>query len=387
MLKTIGRRTVAFLLIGWLLLPFFSAAAKESVISEEERGILEEQMELSGANDLLDEIPEDADELLRENGIDSIDPDKLIGFSVGDFFQNLWKIVKKELTLPIRITLTVLAVILLGSLFQAFRATVEERGYTRVFDVVSVLALCGTVLAPVSECITRSANAIKECSEFILAFIPVFTGVVAASGKPITAAGYTTVMFGTVQIVSQIAATVLVPLLGVFLAFCVAGSVNSQININGLIATVKKVVIWTLGFLMTVLIGLMTVKGLVAGSADTVATKTAKFLIGSFVPVVGGALSEAFNSVQGCMGLIRGTVGSLGIIISFLTFLPVLITILLLMASLHLSAGLADVMSVEKVGELLRAMASVLSLLLGILLIFAVLLIVSVTVMLLLGMG
>jgi len=87
------------------------------------------------------------------------------------------------------------------------------------------------------------------------------------------------------------------------------------------------------------------------------------------------------------MGLIRGTVGSLGIIISFLTFLPVLITILLLMASLHLSAGLADVMSVEKVGELLRAMASVLSLLLGILLIFAVLLIVSVTVMLLLGMG
>lgn len=141
------------------------------------------------------------------------------------------------------------------------------------------------------------------------------------------------------------------PLLGIFLAFCIAGSLNSQINIGGIISTVKKVVVWTLGFLLTIFVGLLTIRGIVAGSADTVATKTTKFLLGSFVPVVGGALSEALNSVQGCMGVIRSSVGSLGIIVCVLTFLPLLLTILLLMGTLHLSAGVAELMSVEKVGE------------------------------------
>lgn len=149
----------------------------------------------------------------------------------------------------------------------------------------------------------------------------------------------------------------------------------------------KKVVIWTLGFLLTIFVGLLTIRGIVAGSADTVATKTTKFLLGSFVPVVGGALSEALNSVQGCMGVIRSSVGSLGIIVCVLTFLPLLLTILLLMGTLHLSAGVAELMSVEKVGGILKSAASVLSLIFGIILMFALLLVVSVTILLLIGMG
>ena len=194
-------------------------------------------------------------------------------------------------------------------------------------------------------------------------------------------------MFGAVQVIAQIAADFLVPLIGIFLAFCLAGSVNSQLNISGIVSTVRNVVVWTLGLLLTIFVGMLTIRGLVAGSADTVTTKTAKFLLGSFVPVVGGALSEALNSVQGCMGVIRTTVGSFGIIVCFLTFLPILINMLLLMGTFHLSAGIADMMDVEKVSGVLKAGASALSLLFGILLMFAMLLIISVTVLLMLGVG
>lgn len=387
LIKKLQKGGLAFLLVGCFCFFPLSVNGTESAISEENQTILEEQMEISGANDLFEEIPEEAEEFLRDNGIDSANPDKLIDLSVGVFFESLWNTVKSKLTLPVRILFTTLAIVLLCSLFQTFRTTIEDKGYTQVFTVVSVLSVCATVLLPTSECITRAANAMRECGNFILSFIPVFTSIVAASGKPIAAAGYTTVMFGVVQIVSQIATAVLVPLLGIFLALSVAGSLNSQIHIAGILSTVKKVVIWVLGFSMTVLIGLLTIKGLVAGSADTVGTKTVKFLLGSFVPVVGGALSEALNSVQGCMGVIRSTVGSLGVVVVFFAFVPVLISVLLLMGSLHLSAGVAEVMSVEKVGEVLKSTASVLSLIFSIILMFAVLLILSVTIMLVVGMG
>lgn len=349
--------------------------------------IMEEQLELSGADALYDQIPDEAGEILNKNGINGIDPDSLIGLSIGDFFQTLWDMVKSEIRLPLRILITMIAVVMLCSLFRAFQATIAEKSYTNAFTVVSVLTVCAVMMSPVVDCITRASEAIRECSNFIVSFIPVFSGIVAASGKPITAAGYTSALFGTIQIIAQIAANFLVPLLGFYLAFCMVGSINDSINISGITATVRNVVVWTLGLLLTVFVGLLTLKGLVAGSADTVATKTTKFLLGSFVPVVGGALSEAYNSVQGCMGLIRSTVGSFGIIVCFLTFVPILLTILLLMGALHLSAGISELMSVEKVGNILKAGVSALSLIFGIILIFALLLIISVTILLLISTG
>lgn len=370
-----------------ILMLFCPAVAAEGIASPEQQEILEEQLEISGADELFERIPDQAEEILQENGIDRADPEQLINLSVGGFFRNLWELVKKQLLLPVRILLTTIAVVLLCSLFQTFGATVEGKGYTQVFTLVSVLTAVAVILAPVTECIRQASESIRQCGNFILAFIPVFTGIVAASGKPITAAGYTTVMFGAVQVISQIAAVILMPLLGILLALSVTGSLNDRVRIDGILSAVRKVVIWTLGLLLTIFVGLLTIRGIVAGSADTVTIKTTKFLLGSFVPVVGGALSEALNSVQGCMGVIRSTVGSLGIMVCLLTFLPLLLTMLLIMASLHLSSGVAELMNVDKVGGILKSAASVLSLIFGIVLMFGLLLVVSVTILLLLGTG
>lgn len=386
MKRKMWKKFACLLLSGYLLV----GGCGLTVFAQEDAGqqeILEEQLEISGANDLYNQLPDETEQLLRENGIEEMAPEQIINFSVGDFFGNLWTLIKREATLPLRILLTVLAIVLLCSLFQAFRATIEESGYANVLSAVSVLAVCAVIMAPVIDCIVRAADTVKQCSNFILSFIPIFTGIVAASGKPITAAGYTTAMFGTVQVIAQIVSAVLIPLLGIFLALSLAGALNDRIHIGGIINTVRNIVIWTLGILLTIFVGMLTIKGLVAGSADTVATKTTKFLLGSFVPVVGGALGEALNSVQGCMGVIKTTVGSFGVIVCFLTFLPPLLTILLLMAALHLSAGIAEIMSVEKVGSILKAGASALSLIFGIILMFAMLLIISVTILLMLGVG
>ena len=382
------KKAGSMIFIAILFLTIFAVpvCAQESETIDNQQ-IMEEQLEISGADELYDQIPDSANEILENNGIDGINPDSLIGLSVGDFFQTLWDMVKSEIHLPLRIFITMIAVVMLCSLFRAFQATIAEKSYTNAFTVVSVLTVCAVMMSPIVDCITRASEAIRECSNFIVSFIPVFSGIVAASGKPITAAGYTSALVGTIQIIAQIAANFLVPLLGMYLAFCMVGSINDNINISGITATVRNVVIWTLGFLLTVFVGLLTLKGLVAGSADTVATKTTKFLLGSFVPVVGGALSEAYNSVQGCMGVIRSTVGSLGIIVCFLTFVPILLTILLLMGALHLSAGISELMSVEKVGSILKAGVSALSLIFGIILMFALLLIISVTILLMISTG
>ncbi|MEG0571353.1 MAG: hypothetical protein RR497_06890, partial [Oscillospiraceae bacterium] len=145
---------------------------------------------------------------------------------------------------------------------------------------------------------------------------------------------------------------------------------------------VKNIVVWCLGFLLTIFVGLLSIQSLVANSADTVTVKATKFTLTTFLPVVGGALSEALNTVGGCVGLIKNTIGGFGILAVVFAFLPSIIKILLMMLSLYLSASISDMFSTGKISTLLRSAGSVLSLILGILLVFAVLLIISIAIML-----
>ena len=56
----------------------------------------------------------------------------------------------------------------------------------------------------------------------------------------------------------------------------------------------------------------LTICGAVAGAADGQAVKLAKSAVSAAVPVVGGILSEAAESVLAGAGLLRGMVGTVG---------------------------------------------------------------------------
>lgn len=341
-----------------------------------------ELLENSGANDLFTLIPDEAQELINENQINSISPDSLMGINFFSFVKSIFISAKKTISRPLTILLSCIGVILLCSMLNSLKSSFNNSSYERVFSVVSVMCISTTIIIPIAQMITKTAEVIKQVSTFILSFVPVYVGIITASGKPISAVSYNISLISIVQVISRISASVLVPLLAIYLAFCLIGATSTEINIEGIARSVKTIVILVLSFLMTIFVGLLTVQGIVATSSDTVAIKATKFALSAFLPVVGTAISEALNSVQGCMGVIKSTVGGFGIVVIVATFLPSIVSVLLMQFSLSISASISEMMDTPRITSLLRSAASVLSLLLGILLVYFVLLVVSVTIML-----
>lgn len=74
----------------------------------------------------------------------------------------------------------------------------------------------------------------------------------------------------------------------------------------------KKIITWVLSGLLTLFTAYLTISGAVAGAADAQAVKLAKTAVSTAVPVVGGILSEAAESVLAGAGLLRGMLGTFG---------------------------------------------------------------------------
>ena len=132
---------------------------------------------------------------------------------------------------------------------------------------------------------------------------------------------------------------------------------------------------------------LLTVQSLIAQAADTVSMKTAKFVVGSAVPVIGSTISDAINTVVSCAGLLKTAVGAYAIVVLILAFLPALLDCLLWMLATEISVAFAEMLGIAAVPSLLKSIGEALKLLVALVMTSALTMIVSVTVMLMLGSG
>lgn len=350
-------------------------------VSAEQKDSVRSQMDASGAAELFDDLPQETRALFEELGIGEIDFSTLFNTSpraLGEMFLNL---IQGKLENPLKTALQILGVLILLAIVDSL---LDEKNSQagKVMALLSALFLSIVLVPRVMECLSHTCAAISLSSDFMLAFIPVYAAIVAASGNPALALSSQTLLFGFAQAIAQFSACFLKPSIGILLALSMISTLSPVFDFNGITNMIKKTATVTLGFLSTVFAGLLSIKGLLAGAADSAAAKGAKFLIGSFVPVVGGAVSDALGSIVSSLSLVRGATGAFGILAILLIALPVFAELLLWLLTLNLCAVGADLFGQGKAAALLRSVASALVILGAILLFNAVLLIISTALML-----
>ena len=215
----------------------------------------------------------------------------------------------------------------------------------------------------------------------MLSFAPVYCGITAASGRIATASASGAVLLLAGETVVWLASGVVLPLIGAYLAIALCGSLTPAIELTPLAETVKKAATWVTGLVMTVYIGILGLQTTVNAAADNLAVRTGKFLIGSFVPVVGSPVSEALTTVQASVGLLRSSVGIYGVVAVAVTVLPSAILLLLWRGCLLLSSAAAGILECRSIGNLLKACDAAVSFTLGMTLICSVAFIISLAVL------
>lgn len=340
------------------------------------------QYELSEADELQNFLPEQTKDYLSENGINPENPDWVNSLKVENVFSHIIKFLKNGLKQPLATGGAIIAVILISATFSEMGmsdAVAETVRYATVLSATAVIAV------PVFSVIKVSVNAMQGCAVFMSAFVPVFAVILVAGGKAVTSASMSALLLGASQAVSYISNFVVIPLLSGYLAISTAAAASPIIARSGIADGIKKISFWIMSLLTTVFIGILSIQTAVNASADTLALKTAKFIVGSSVPVAGAVLSEALTTVTASMGLLKSSIGVYGIIGCCAIFLPLVIELLLWRVILVVCGGVSDLFSLSKISELLRSVDTVMSVIMGIILLTCAMFVISLSVVVMAG--
>lgn len=152
----------------------------------------------------------------------------------------------------------------------------------------------------------------ENLTVFTRILIPVMTTAAAASGSLTGAASRQMVTLFCSNLLLTLMEGVLLPLVYLYVAAC-AGALATG---NAGIRAVADFIRWGVQTALTWLLLLFTVylglSGVISGTADRAAVKVARFAISGMVPVVGGILSDATESVLAGAEILRNAIGVFG---------------------------------------------------------------------------
>ena len=335
--------------------------------------------------EIYDSLDSETQELLKDIGADTADFDSMLGVTP----QKIWTLTKKLITgnieAPTRSAVRLIAVIILIAIFECFAP--EDTRIKTIVSIVGTLLCVISVISPLSTAVSSAVSSIAVGEKLMLALIPVLAAVVAVTGNPTLAASFQSIAFAGAQIISGLSNSYIVPIVGAVMALDVTGSIMPSFKLGGITSLIKKSVTAVLTFVSTLFVSFLGIKGALANAADTVASRGIKLVISSAVPVVGGALSEAYSGIIGSLVLVKSTIGIFGIAAITLINLPSCMQLLFWIFALRLSAAVGELFNQQSITDLLRALASSLTLLNVVLLFNAVLFIISTALILVIKAG
>lgn len=255
------------------------------------------------------------------------------------FVQGLLYIIKTalskinpELIDASRICFWVILVILVTGVLQSISEFSENTVRLTTAVVIGII-----LLEPTNTMIQLGATTVKELSDYGKLLLPVMTAAMAAQGGVTTSAALYTGTVFFIALLTSVITKLVIPAVYIFLCLCIANCALEHEIIKKCKDFVKWAMTWTLKIILYVFTGYISITGVISGVVDSSSLKAAKLTLSGVVPVVGGILSDATETVLVSAGIMKSTAGVYGILAIFAVcispFLQIGIQYILLKAS------------------------------------------------------
>ena len=250
----------------------------------------------------------------------------------------LFKEVKTVLSMCITIVVIGIICSLIKNLQSAFSSdSISEIAFYACYALM-IIVLTRTFIISLD----LAKDIITEISGFMSKLLPILVVMLGVAGGFTESATMDPIVLGTTIIIPKIYLNIILPLILITFVLQFTNNISTEPKISNLCSLVKSAVLWIRGLILTVYIGLLTVRGITASTIDAVTLKTAKFTIDNFIPIVGKTFSDAITSVAGYSLIIKNAIGSVGLIVLILIIIYPIIKIFLSSIILKISSSLLE---------------------------------------------
>ena len=271
----------------------------------------------------------------------------------------------------------IIAVVIAYSLLS--NVTDDSGGVGRIVYLACFGTVATIVLKLVLDVLHSSTNAISLVQSQMEAIFPILLTLMTAIGGTISASTFQPFMAILSNTIAKIFSAILVPVFIFSIVFCAVGAISKNVKLEKFSKFFTSLFSWVVGVVFTVFVAFLSVSGITSATADSISLKTAKFAIKSYVPMVGGYLSDGMSVIVCSSVLIKNAIGISGLILLVATAFGPIIKVGILTLLFKLISAILEPLCDKELPDFLFAIAKSLNMLVVCLLAVGVMYLISIS--------
>ena len=272
-----------------------------------------------------------------------------------------------EIISSIKAIVSILAIIVIHSLLKSISESLENDGIAKLIYYVQYILIVTIVMSNFSEIITMVKETTIDLVAFMNMLVPLLITLMMYTGSITTSGLIEPIILFMINFVGNIIQNVILPLVLIFTSLVVLSKLTDKIQISKLSKFLKSGIVWFLGIILTIFVGVVSLEGTMSSSVDGITAKTTKAVVSSAVPVVGKILGDAVDTVLGGGIILKNAIGLVGVIIVIGMCIAPILKLAILCITYKFLATITEPIADSNITGLLEQIGDIFKILLAIL--------------------
>ena len=192
----------------------------------------------------------------------------------------------KEIVSSIKTIIAVLTIVLIHSIIKVVAENLETSNISKIVYYVQYILIVTIIMSNFSDLILSITNTIQNLVGFMNTLVPLLITLMIYTGNIATSSLLEPIILFIIEFISNIIVNLILPGVSIITAIIIVSKLSDKVQINKLAKFLKSSIVWFLGIVLTVFVGVISLEGTLASSVDGITAKTAKVAVSSMIPVV-----------------------------------------------------------------------------------------------------
>lgn len=360
----------SFTLDGYVLnTPFVMAESEEESLEEELEIEIDEQLDDLDFSDLetyIDNLESSVKDMFSGGFVGKVE--SLINgeYITGDsFLSSVFSLLWDGLLDFLPIIASIIAISILGGMVGNLKPNTGGKSIGNIVHFVTygvVIVFLGTTLVELIAMTSKTLTSLKSLMDMIF---PVLLTLLTAVGGSVSVGLYQPAIALLGNIFISLITYFLMPLFIFSIIFSIVGNLSNNVKLDKFVAFLQGTFKWSIGLLFTLFLGFITIQGISASAVDGLSIRTAKYTIKSYVPIVGGYVSDGLSIIMASSMLIKNAVGTAGLLLILFSVISPVISLILFMLALRFMAGIIEPIGDKKTANFVSDISKSMSMLIA----------------------
>lgn len=301
-MKNLKKIFIIIMVLFYIFLPKINYANEEDTIKEQQEEFK------------IEDFIKNSETYIEGEFFEGLDLDNILDNAIkgeidnNTFFKKVLSLFGTELLTSLKTIASILVIIVIHAVLKSISESLENDGIAKLIYYVQYILIVTIIMSSFSDIVKLVQDTANNLVGFMNLLVPLLMALMMYTGSITTTTIIQPLIIFIINFIGNLIQNLIIPLVLVFASLVVISKISDRVHIDKLSKFLNSGIVWFLGIILTIFVGVVSLEGTLSSSVDGITAKTAKAVVSSGIPVVGKILGDAVDAVLGCGIVLKNAV-------------------------------------------------------------------------------